>query len=321
MRISKSKTIIILLYSTYSLAFWLGIYGFGIDYYGAYGLGNISNWGGIDKLGFAVASLYINGWHFGVLIVTLLISISIHSQMEDYFTKNNFSLKNHLIIYIFLFSLVLHSWPVVMSNVNVMRQGLMMAMLYIAISSFQRKKYKRAWLEVLIMIFMHKSSVVYFFYIVSSYLLSLFEERLKFSFVLKNTIMLLYASSSVLMLLYIIPLYFNNHEESRSIGLDFGIAFIIINIAYIFSYYLLFSSSVRGMLVSKVLLFNSFVSPIFLFYGFNWEYERLNMVLLILYIFNFSYIFPRSLRLSYLMLSFLLLVFLTIWAGMFASLK
>ena len=124
-------------------------------------------------------------------------------------------------------------------------------------------------------------------------------------------------------ILYIlVPLILNNHEDSRIIAGDYRYPFLVINTAYILIYikYLF----IKADHIDIFLLICSFIFPVFLFHGFNWEYERLNMIILILYMVSFSKIFlnlgkkntllfPAS-----LLFSTMLLLFMTFYTGMYS---
>ena len=53
--------------------------------------------------------------------------------------------------------------------------------------------------------------------------------------------------------------------------------------------------------------------------GLNWQYERLGMIMIIPHILSFGSLFNRSSYNIYLILTFLLLLLLTIYAGMYTN--
>ena len=71
------STILILLVSfSFALLVGSGLYGYGTDYYSAYNRPNLT-WGGLfNRLGWGISTLTINGFHMGVHLVTLLLSLS-----------------------------------------------------------------------------------------------------------------------------------------------------------------------------------------------------------------------------------------------------
>lgn len=321
MRFNKLKFWFFFIGIFYSLAVWSGLYGFGIDFYGSYGKGNLWHWGSIDKIGFAIASLSVNGHHLGVFFVTFVVFISIFSILRSYFIKNIFLIKgNDMVLFLFLFVLILHTWPVIMANSNAMRQGLMMGFLYLSISNFEQGKRKTSFLQFMLMFVMHKSSVLFGFYLVSSLFSSYLGHVLKKGFLIYSYYFLYGVFSLLFFSLYVIPMYRGDAEASRIIGKDLNGIFIFINFIYLLYYFVFLPKVKKKSVESKLLLWNSMISPIFFFYGLNWQYERINMVLVILYIFSFSSFFSVDLRKLFLFIVFSLFVFFTVWAGMFSAL-
>ena len=78
----------------------------------------------------------------------------------------------------------------------------------------------------------------------------------------------------------------------------------------------------RVLLVNSLnltLYYFSFIAPALLLNGLNWQYERLGMMMLIPYILSFGSIFNKSSYKFYLFLSFMLLLLLTIYTGMYSE--
>jgi hypothetical protein len=69
------------------------------------------------------------------------------------------------------------------------------------------------------------------------------------------------------------------------------------------------------------LYYFSFISLALLLNGLNWQYERFGMMMLIPYIFSFGVLLNRFSYKIYLVVIFLALLFLTIFTGMYDSLK
>jgi len=320
MKFKTLNSLIIFISLFYGVLVWLGLYGFGIDYYLAYNKANIS-WGGMfDQLGFRIASLSIYGHHFGVFIVTFLVSFSTGFTLLYYYSINNFNSKSKIIRFIAIYIFILHSWPVVMSNSNVMRQGLLMAFLYISIIAFEKQNYKIGWTTLVVMIFMHKSGIIFAFFIG----LSKFLRKLKYlnlSTGLHKIVLVVSVFSTATTLFYAIPIYFGETEESRIISKDLSPLFILVNILYVVSYFLLMKKTKRNSITSQVLVMNSIITPVFFIFGFNWQYERLNMIVIVLYMLDISSFFPKLLRINYLILSSFCFMTLTIFAGLFSALN
>jgi len=117
----------------------------------------------------------------------------------------------------------------------------------------------------------------------------------------------------------LIPIVLDTRTPSRIISGDYRYPFFVINSVYILLYvkYLY----VKYDQIDIFLLICSFACPLFLFYGFNWEYERLNMTLLILYMISFSKIFVVRQKVIVLLSLILLLLIMTVYTGMYASFK
>lgn len=102
-----------------------------------------------------------------------------------------------------------------------------------------------------------------------------------------------------------------DHQPSRIIGGDYRGAFVFISLIYA-----AFSFFYRSFLANSfnlTLYYFSFISLAFLMNGLNWEYERLGMMMIIPYILSFGVALNGSSYKIYLILTFLLLFWLTIY--------
>ena len=319
MKINSLKVSFISIAFVYSYLVWQGFYGYGIDYYAVYHRENL-DWGGMiqDKLGYAISSLSIYETHIGVLIVSLAVSLSLTFYLH-YFFKDIGLIKNQL-PYILIFIFLLHCWPVVMSNSNVMRQGLAMSFMMFALANFELNKKKLAWTQVLIMMTMHKSAVIFAFYFLSiEFLKTSYSKKINSS--LRKLSVSTYFVITIISILYVIPVYFGKIEASRIIGYNLSPILLTINVAYLFFYIFILPKKEAKKTTSQFLLFNSLISPIFYFYNFNWEYERLNMIVFNLYILISCRIFIKRDKKIYTLLLICFSFFLaTFFAGMFSAL-
>jgi hypothetical protein len=311
------STIVILIISiVFALLIGGGLYGYGNDYYAAYHKPNLV-WGGIfDVLGYRVSTLSINGFHIGVQIVTFFLALSSGLLIREHIKfKQSFS----LIFFILLYITAIHTWPIIMSTSNGMRQGLSMSFIFMALVCSSRKAY--FWMIVLslIAIFMHKSglllvAIVGFAVVVNNLLAS-------FSPSSKTVINFLIGMFSLIIAYLFFDIAGLNEEgkPSKIIGGDFRGAFILIGFIYVaFSF---FFKSILANSFNLTLYYFSFIAPSLLMNGLNWEYERLGMMMLIPYILSFGALLNRTSYQIYLTLTFLLLFLLTIFTGMYASLK
>ena len=119
----------------YSLAFNQGFYGYSVDYWVIYHKPNL-NWAKtiFDVLGWHIATLSVSNVHIGVLVTSLLLSVSSFLLV----IKTNIP-KNGLFV-ILGFILLLHTWPILMPATNGMRQGIMMSFIFLALVSLDSNK-------------------------------------------------------------------------------------------------------------------------------------------------------------------------------------
>jgi hypothetical protein len=311
------STIIIFLVSvTFALLIGSGAYGYGHDYYVAYQKPNLF-WGSIfDRYGFAVATLTINKFHIGVHIATFILCISSGLLIREHI---KFKQSYSLILFISLYIIAIHTWPIIMSTSNAMRQGLSMSFIFLAILYSSRDKYFWMTFFSFIAVFMHKSglilaTIIIFASLVNRIFRNFSHKKKSLIFFLTGTV-LFFVSYQVLRL---IGFVFND-EGTRIIGGDFRGAFVFIGFAYVFMSF--FFKSILNNSFNITLYFFSFIALSFLANGLNWQFERLGMMMLIPYILAFGVVLNKFSYKIYLSLTLPSLLFLTIFMGMYASLK
>ena len=293
-----------------------GIYGYGVDFYEVYYRQNL-NWGWWqDRLGWRISTLTVYGKHIGVHVVSLILSLSFGILLKTHFNLNKMrSISLFAIIYIS----ALHTWPIIMSTSNAMRQGITMSLIFVAFSFLLQDKNFKALIFVFISIFTHKSGIIFFYIFIIYYFT---EFIINFFKVNKNFLILyLFISIFVFLLTYLIVSIFTDiTEPTRIIRGDYRYHFLTISIFYIlvFSKY---NSLLRFNKVVLFLYFFSFVTPVFLFMGYNWQYERLMMMMTLPYMLIFANILTKNLAYTYLIAVFLSLLTLTLITGMYDSLK
>lgn len=311
------STIIILTISImFAVVIGSGLYGYGNDFYAAYHKPNLV-WGGFfDRLGYAVATLSINGVHLGVHIVTFFLTLSSGFLIREHI---KFKQSYSIIFFILLYIIAIHTWPVIMSTSNGMRQGLSMSFIFLALISSSRRNYYWMIVFSIVAIFMHKSGLLLVaITIFATIVNSLF---VKFSPTSKILINLAIGTLSLILAYLFFDIAGLNEENkpSKIIGGDFRAAFILIGFIYIILSF--FFKAILANAFNLTLYYFSFIAPSLLLNGLNWEYERLGMMMLIPYIFSFGALLNRSSYQVYLTLIFLLLFLLTVLTGMYASLK
>ena len=295
-----------------------GFYGYGHDYYEAYHGSNLK-WGGIfDRLGYMIATLTINEVHIGVQVVTFFLALS-----SGLLIRENIKFKDSysLIFFITLYLMAIHTWPIIMSTSNAMRQGLSMSFIFLALIANSRKNYYWMILFSISAIFMHKSGLFLALVTIFSPIINYFFGNLSH---LKKTLLhfslgLLLFLSANFVLQFIGALVYVGDSGSRIVGGDFRWAFLSISLIYISLSFLY--GNILGNSFNLSVYYFSFISLSFLFNGLNWEYERLGMMMLFPYILSFGIVFNRPSYKIYLILSFIALLFLTIFMGMYAALK
>jgi hypothetical protein len=296
-----------------------GFYGFGVDFYSAYSQPNIFRGGYTDRLGWILSTLTIFKTHVGVYLVSFLLAIStgllLVKTTYRYFDKNK-------LVFFTCYIMLLHTWPIIMSTSNAMRQGIAMSFLFLALYFLLSKRYFLYLASIGLVAISHNSGMLLVLLLAG---FTIYNSQAKKWFNSPNNYRKLLVITGFLMavILYIlVPLILNNHEDSRIIAGDYRYPFLVINTAYILIYikYLF----IKADHIDIFLLICSFIFPVFLFHGFNWEYERLNMIILILYMVSFSKIFlnlgkkntllfPAS-----LLFSTMLLLFMTFYTGMYS---
>ena len=316
--VNFSSIIIFLVAIIFTMIVNFGIYGYGTDYYHAYTKGFEWNKPAaesslFDYLGYRIATLTINGFYVGVYVTTFILTISTGLLIREY-TKSRQSYS--LILFLIIFIISIHTWPVIMSTSNAMRQGLTMSFIFLALIYNYRKNYYWMIFFSVVAIFMHKSGI--FFSAIIFYGAIMNKLFANFSYDKKIIINFFIGTLSLIVSYYLINTFLlrEDFESSRIVGGDFRWAFAFISIIFI-----LFSSFNKSILINSfnyILYYYSFISLSFLMSNLNWQYERLGMMMIIPYILSYGFIMNNRSYGIYLILSFLALLFLTIYTNMYS---
>lgn len=313
---SLSSFTIILISFLFALLVAIGLYGYGMDYYGAYSKGfqwNIPRVNILNYLGFRVATLTVLGTYVGVYLITFLLTLSTGLLIRNHMKfKESYSLISFLLIFL----IAIHTWPIIMSTSNAMRQGLAMSFVFLALSNFQ-KNYYYVLLYCLIAAFMHKTGIYFlmiaFFTTISYKLFAQFSHNKQVVYHFFNGI-LACISTYYIFDIFVIP---EDHQPSRIISGDYRVAFALIGIIYVALAFFF-----RGFLTNSfnliIYYYSFFVLPL-LMHGLNWQYERFGMMMIIPYILSYGSIIHKISYKFYLTLAFLLLLILTFYAGMYSN--
>ena len=287
----------------YSLAHHLGLYGFGIDYRHFYGqkenffvLTRV-----IDNLGFILATLTINGVHLGVLVTSILYSIS------NLVLLNKF-LKERKLILIVSTVLCLHTWPIIMGVSNGMRQAIMASFLTFAITrAYKTRNVPIVYLGLCVLA--HNSGlffggILFFAVIYSKYIQ--YSRRTIVLFGICGLLSIFYVSGEL-----ILP------GGTRVIGGDFRYPFLFVNIAILMFLFL------RPHLTSPqlFLFYANLCAPVILLQGGNYEFERINQVLILLNIIILSNMLQTRQNIWVVTITLICFVIMTYATGMFSGLQ
>lgn len=292
----------------YALLIIFGFYGFGKDYYGTYHEFNSTN------LGFILTSFHFYGVPIGAGITSFLLAYSV--GILFLLETNKFQYKFPFFSFIFL----LNCWPILMLVTNVMRQGLALAFTYISIALYLNNFKKFSFALILSTFFIHEKNALFNIpiFVFSIMIYEFYRTSLE------NKNILIFFNNIILFLYFLIIVFLilnNSFDEglnSRVIGGDFTLPFFIINIIYI-SYFLL-KGDYSDFLSIFVFYSSIAVIPIYII-GYSWEYERVNMGILLIYIIclsrEFSFFKVRSV---FIFNTVILLILISLFQGIYTSL-
>jgi hypothetical protein len=304
-------SIITILSFLYSILVGLGIYGFGSDYYESYLKPNQIYDDFWDKYGWYVVTFSILDINLGVYITSFILSFS-SGVLIDFFFKSK--KINSSILFVVIFFITVHTWPIIMSTSNAMRQGLTMSFIFLSLVALANKNLKLFLLFLLFQTFAHTSGLLFFYIFVITLI---FKKIIKFL----NINLIIFLSLINFFISYLLILLIKNYDENSSaIENDFTNLFLVLNIFFIifFSYNKKYLNSNYFTLFSFI--FSSTAIAVLLM-GQNWQYERLNMMMLVPYIFCIGQIFEKKLCTSLWIYLLFFLIILTITTGVYDSLK
>lgn len=310
------STILILCTSfIFSYLLGSGFYGYGNDFYALYHKPNL-NWGGIfDRLGYIISTFSYNDNHYGVHVVSFFLSISSGLLLKSFF---QYKKKYSIIFFILIYLICLHTWPIIMSTSNAMRQGITMSLIFISISQLLKNKNIYSLFFIILSIFTHKSGIFFLFLMMSMIFLNSILNRI-YKQNLKGIICFFYGIIILFLSFFFLINNINLDESHRIIAGDYRVPFFIINLSFILFFTYRYDLLVTNKVNLYLYLF-SFLAPSLLILGLNWQYERLCMMMTIPYIFILNLIFNKRSFYLYLFLTLPLLLFLTIENGMYSSL-
>lgn len=243
-----------------ALFFAQGYFGFGVDYYALYYKPN--NFGSsFDALGLLALTISIMGFKLGFFICFYL-----HLLAKSRFIEEFFKVNSQLLILLIAFS-----WPTIFSLLNVMRQGVMEALVLIGLLQFNKSYFRAGCLFLLAALFHRAGFILLYIFAIYLVLIGLENKKpLRFFIFLS-------AQFSIFLAIYII----NGPEKTHSTGLNLSYFYIGVT-AFLLGSHLLSKSRIqknRHKPLMDFTLLYSISSINFYLIGMTWQYERLMMIM------------------------------------------
>ena len=311
----SSSRLIISLYII-SLIFALlkgaGFYGFGNDYYAIYHEHNLNFGSLFNRLGWIVSTLSYKENHLGVHLTTFILSLSYGLLLISIFKLKNIS---NIYYFIIIFLIGIHTWPIIMSTSNAMRQGLCMSMIFLSTACYLEKRIFFSFLFLFLSIFMHKSGP----FVALIYIFSLFINRYSNKLNYFHNVFFLVFGIIIFFISFCLISYFEQGERgSRIIFKDYRYHFLILGLIYLLIFHYKDNFFKQNFMNVFVYYYVIATLPVLLL-KLNYEYERLQMIMLIPMIFSVGMVFNKRSSYIFYLSSFLSLLCLTIYNGMYKS--
>lgn len=284
----------------------LGLYGFGKDFYSSYSTANLFYGGYEDRLGWIIATAKIGNFHIGVFLTSFLLSYS-SLKIIVHFTEQTIKKRLHILVFLIIAIIILHSWPILMSTSNAMRQGIMMSFLFLTLLNLDRSKNFKAILCLILMLVSHKSGVFFLSILLSAFFFNKYVVTRKQS--------MLYS----IFILFIFTFLISYLPQSRDkiIGYDFSAVWFFIGLVSLI--YIRPRSHNRNILSAYVYIFLLF-SPVLYFTIASFQFERIWMVNIIIVMLVIINRIKKSQATFLAIIEFLSLTGLTFVTGMFKAL-
>lgn len=309
--------LIIFISFIYSFLTGSGFYGYNIDYYSFYNLPD-STFTTFDILGGILSSLTIFNFNIGVYLTSFFLSLSLGILIKSFFSIKK---AKSSILFIIIYIAFLHSHPIIMSTSGAMRQGWAMSFIFFSISMYINYNYTKSKFFIFIAIFLHKSGIFFFLIYLFSLVINKYIKKKKFIFIFSFFLIFLIILIFDHLIQFLIPLNLIPSLTSRIvIANDMRFYWLLLNSFYLIFYFFLPKSNFNNPLnfLSIFLFFLYIFFIIILFFGFNDQYERLNMMTAIFYFFLVtSFLTKQYFYFFILMISFMYL-YLTIMLGMYS---
>ena len=204
-----------------------------------------------------------------------------------------------------------------MSATNAMRQGYCMSLVFFSFSMLLQNKKKLSLFFLISSVFLHKTGIffllIFFNFLIVKKLIQYFKENSKRIF------LFLFAIFLIIITFYSYRLFLNTGKVFRVVNGDFRLAFLIINISFIIYFIYKYEFLLKYDVALFLFIFSCSAIPVLLI-GYNWQYERLNMMMTLPYIFISGLLFNKRSIVMCWMILILTLLFLTIYQGMYDAL-
>lgn len=259
---------IIVIMISYAFAMNSGVYGWGKDFYASYSEGNIFYGGWRDRLGWVIATAKIGNIHLGIFITSFLLSVSTFTVVV-YYLEARRGERYSLFLKVIILLLLIHTWPVLMSTSNAMRQGIMMSFLYFALFYISQKRYLFFLFCIIFSIISHKSGILF----AGIVILTLLHRQISNRF-----LSIVFMVASVTMSAIVFSLIHTSPD--KLIGRDYSFAFFIITII-IQVYRIMFTKGNSNFIDDYATYSLWLLLPLY-FTVANYQYERIWMVNIII---------------------------------------
>jgi len=318
MNIKIDYLTVIIISLIFSLLVQSKFYGFGNDYYAVYFKQNLYDYGAwYDRLGWIISTFSIYNVHLGILVVSFILSFSYGILLKEIFKYKNL---NSAFFFLLIYILGIHTWPIIMSTSNAMRQGIVMSLVFISFSYLLKAKFEKSFFFILISIFAHKSGILFLFAYVNVFIFKFISNFIKVN---KHNSILFFIFSTFISIFTFYLFLLNpifEIKESKIIEGDFRYPFLVIGFIFVLIFTIKFKSYENNYMILCLYVF-IFISFSILLLGLNWEYERLMMMITLPLILVISLLFNKTSSYFYLILTISFLLILTFLTGMYHSLK
>ena len=286
------------------------IYGLSNDYFYDYSKPNLIYKNSYRELGSLLSTITLWNISFGLFLTSFFIAFTV-GIFFYYFLLSQY--KFSIIVFLLIYIIILHTHPIIMSTSGAMRQGWTMSFIFLSFAMMIKEKKFSSLFFMFVALFLHNSGLFFFCIFVITYT---YIFLINF-FLNKKIILILFGILIFLILLYGYEL---PAKPSKIVEGDFRFIWLLINIFYILIYLLIKKTYTfkKEKFVALFCFFYSCLAPTFLIMGYNFEYERLNMIMGITYILIFSSFCKKEYIYIFLIMNFALYLFLTIYQGMYS---